>query len=156
MFEVLNVLSLVQCTAQARFPFNIVRLVDAFPIAARLFSPLLQPQNKHFIIQYLRSRATVSKADMHRFRDMTTCWSKIAEKTYPTLIWHVPLGWPLAYSSTTHTFQKLESSSLESWGYQMVYISRSCFRSARHNTGVWQTDGQTDRQIDTSLSQRPR
>jgi len=32
---------------------------------------------------------------------------------------------------------------LESWGYQMVYISRSCFRSARHNTGVWQTDRQT-------------
>ena len=25
---------------------------------------------------------------------------------------------------------------VESWGYQMVYISRSCFRSARHNTGV--------------------
>jgi len=29
---------------------------------------------------------------MHRFRDMTTYWSKIAEKTQPTLIWHVPLG----------------------------------------------------------------
>jgi len=39
---------------------------------------------------------------------------------------------------------------LESWGYQMVYISRSCFRSARHNTGVAcvrQTDGQTDRHV---------
>jgi len=24
-----------------------------------------------------------------------------------------------------------------------VYISRSCFRSARHNTGVWQTDRRT-------------
>ena len=35
---------------------------------------------------------------------------------------------------------------LESWGYQMVYNSRSCFRSAKHNTGVWQTDGQTDGQ----------
>jgi len=34
---------------------------------------------------------------------------------------------------------------LEWWGYRTVYISRSCFRSARHNTGVWQTDGQTDR-----------
>jgi len=29
---------------------------------------------------------------MHRLRDMTTYWSKIAEKAYPTLIWHVPLG----------------------------------------------------------------
>jgi len=29
---------------------------------------------------------------MHRFRDMTTYWSKIAEKPQPTLIWHVPLG----------------------------------------------------------------
>jgi len=27
----------------------------------------------------------------------------------------------------------------------MVYISRSCFCSARHNTGVWQTDGRTRR-----------
>jgi len=39
---------------------------------------------------------------------------------------------------------------LESWSYQMVYTSQSCFRSARHNTGMWQTDGRTD----TSLSQR--
>ena len=42
----------------------------------------------------------------------------------------------------------IPSQKLESWGYQMVYISRSCFRSAMHNTGVWQTDGQTDRQTD--------
>jgi len=41
---------------------------------------------------------------------------------------------------------------VESWGYQTVYISWTCFRSAMHNTGVWQTDGQTD----TSLLQRPR
>ena len=47
------------------------------------------------------------------------------------------------------------SQKLEWWGYQMVYISQSCFRSARHNTGVWQTDRQTDGQTDTSLSQRP-
>jgi len=33
---------------------------------------------------------------------------------------------------------------LESWGYQMAYISRFCFRSARYNTGVWQTERQTD------------
>ena len=29
---------------------------------------------------------------MHRSQDMTTYWSKIAEKTQATLIWHVPLG----------------------------------------------------------------
>ena len=29
---------------------------------------------------------------MHGFRDMMTYWSKIAEKTQPSLIWHVPLG----------------------------------------------------------------
>jgi len=29
---------------------------------------------------------------MHRFRDMMTYWLKIAEKTYPTVIWYVPLG----------------------------------------------------------------
>jgi len=44
---------------------------------------------------------------------------------------------------------------LESWGYRTVYISRSCFRSARHNTDVSQTDGRTDGQTYTSLSQRP-
>ena len=40
---------------------------------------------------------------MHFFRDMTY-WSKIAEKSHPTLIWHVPLGWLLANFSTTHIF----------------------------------------------------
>ena len=80
---------------------------------------------------------------MHRFRDMTTYWSKIAEKTQHTLIWHVPLGWLLANFSTSHISQKLES-----WGYQTVYISRSCFRYARHNTGMWQSDGQTDGRTD--------
>ena len=36
---------------------------------------------------------------------------------------------------------------LEWWGYQMVYTSRSCFRSAMHNTGVWRTDVQMDRHV---------
>jgi len=66
---------------------------------------------------------------MHRFRDMTTYWLKIVEKTQPTVIWHHFWGLPLANFSTSHTVP-------ESWGYQIVYISRSCFRSARHNTGV--------------------
>ena len=76
---------------------------------------------------------------MHRFRDVTTYWSKIAEKTHqPTLIWHVHWGDPLRIFRPVIPCQKLES-----WGYQ-VYISRSCFRCAKHNTGVWQTDGRTD------------
>jgi len=72
---------------------------------------------------------------------------KSPKKTYPTLIWHVRLGWPLANFSTTHTLPETRIMGLSA-----VYISQSCFRSARHNTGVWQTDGRTDRQ--TSLSQR--
>jgi len=75
---------------------------------------------------------------MHRFRDMMTYWSKIAEKPKPpsfgTFLWGDPL----------RIFRWLiPSQKLEWWGYQMVYISRSCFWSARHNTGVWRTDGLT-------------
>jgi len=63
--------------------------------------------------------------------------------SFGTFLWGDPL----------RVFRRLiPCQKLESWGYQTVYISRSCFRSPRHNTGVWRTDGQTD----TSLSQRPR
>jgi len=41
---------------------------------------------------------------------------------------------------------------LESLGYQKVYISRFCFRSARHNTGVWQTDVRTDGRTDRHVA----
>jgi len=78
---------------------------------------------------------------MHRFPDVTTYWSKISEKpttpSFGTFFWGEPL----------RIFQRLiPCQKLESWGYQTVYISRSCFRSARHNIGVWQTDRQTDGQ----------
>ena len=87
---------------------------------------------------------------MHRFWDMTAViLVENRRKTYPTLIWHVPFGWPLAIFRRLISCQKLDS-----WGYQKVYISRSYFRSARHNTGVRQTDRRADRQTDTSLSQR--
>jgi len=93
------------------------------------------------IYGFLLSSYSNFESKMHHFRDMTTYWSKIAEKTYPpsfgTFLWGDPL----------RIFRQLTPcQKLESWGYQMVYISRSCFRSARHNTGVWQTDGQTDGQ----------
>ena len=78
---------------------------------------------------------------MHRFRDMTTYCSKIAEKTYTPLSFGTFLrGDPLRIFRRLIPCQKLES-----WGYQTVYISRSCFRCARHNTGVWQTDGRIRR-----------
>ena len=81
---------------------------------------------------------------LHRFRDMTRYWSKIAEKTYPPLIRHVPLGLSLDNFATSHTFRVVRS-----WGYRTVYISRSCFRPARYNTGCdTQTDGGTDGRTD--------
>jgi len=69
-------------------------------------------------------------------------WSKIAEKPNPpsfgTFLW----GDPLRIFRPVIPCQKLES-----WGHQTVYISRSCFRCARHNTGVWQTDGRTSAHV---------
>jgi len=56
--------------------------------------------------------------------------------SFGTFLW----GDPLRIFRRLIPWQKRES-----WGYQLVYFSRSCFRSARHNTDVWQTDGQTDR-----------
>jgi len=80
-------------------------------------------------------------------RDMTTYWSKIAKKPTPPSFGTFLLG------DLLRIFRRLiPCQKLESWGYQTVYISRSCFRFARHNNGVCQTDRQTD----TSLSQRPR
>jgi len=55
------------------------------------------PFDSLHMVSYYRPIVTLClKCTLHCFRDMTTYWSKIAEKTYPTLIWHVPLGWPLA------------------------------------------------------------
>ena len=68
-------------------------------------------------------------------------WRENYRKNLPTLVWHVPLGWPLANSSTNHTLPETRIMGL--WGYQTVYTSRSCFRSVRHNTGVWRTDRRT-------------
>jgi len=57
--------------------------------------------------------------------------------SFGTFLWGDPL----------RIFRRLiPCQKLEPWGYQMVHISRPCFRSARHNTGVWRTDRQTDRQ----------
>ena len=45
VFEVVNVLSLVERTAQARLPLDVFRFVDAFAIASCLLCPLLQPND---------------------------------------------------------------------------------------------------------------
>jgi len=63
---------------------------------------------------------------------------KTTPPSFGTFFWGDPL----------RIFRRLiPCQKLESWGYQTVYISWSLFRSARHNTGVWQTDGQTDRHV---------
>jgi len=76
----------------------------------------------------------------HRFWDTASYWWKLwifpTPLSFVTFLWGDPL-WIFGRHIPCH--------KLESWGYQMVYISRSCFRSVRHNTGVWQTDVQTDR-----------
>jgi len=74
-------------------------------------------------------------SNFHRFRDMATYWSKIAEKTYLSFIWHVPWGWPLANFWASHTLLETETMGLSDYVH-----SRFCIRSARHNTGVWRTD----------------
>jgi len=60
---------------------------------------------------------------MHRFRDMTTHWSKIAEKIQPTLIWHIPLGWPLANSSMNHTSPETRVMGLSDGVHFMILLS---------------------------------
>jgi len=74
---------------------------------------------------------------------------KLPRKTYPTLIWHVPSGWPLVNFSTSHT---LPESRI------MGAIRRCKFHDpafALLDT-IPACDGQTDRRTDTSLPQRPR
>jgi len=72
---------------------------------------------------------------MQRFRDIVTYWSKIAKN-------HTHLARSLRIFRRVVPYQKMKSR-----GYQMVYISRSCIRSARHNIPACdgQTDGQTRR-----------
>jgi len=60
---------------------------------------------------------------------MATYWSKIAEKTYPIFIWHVP--WD-EFLDESYLAKNYNHGTI----MHMVYISRSCFRSGRHNTGV--------------------
>jgi len=81
---------------------------------------------------------------------MATYWSNMAEKIYATLIRHVHIFWRGVIAWPLRIFRRMiPCQKVELRGYQMMNISRSCFRSARHNTGC-------DRRTDTSLSQKPR
>jgi len=51
------------------------------------------------------------------------------------------LGWFLPNFSMSHT---LAETGITGLSESVGYISRSCFCSARHNTGVWRTDRRTD------------
>jgi len=73
-------------------------------------------------------------------------------KTYPILSFGTFLGATPCEFSTSHTLPESKS-----WGYQMVYISRSRFRSAKHNDGCGRrTDGQTDGHVAVAKIERPR
>jgi len=74
---------------------------------------------------HMVSRHSNFVCKMHRLRDITTYWSKIAKKPTPlsfgTFLWGDPLR---VFRRLSHTCQKLDS-----WGYQMVYNSRSILLS---------------------------
>ena len=65
--------------------------------------------------------------------------SKSHKKPIPLSFGTFTGGDPLRIFRRVITYQRVKS-----WGYRMVYISRSCFCSARHNTACdRRTDGQT-------------
>jgi len=84
-------------------------------------SSKVTPFDSLHMVSYYRSIYFVSKT--HRFRDMTTYLSQIAEKTYPTLIWHVPLRWPRANFSTTHTLPETRIMGLSDGVHFTILLS---------------------------------
>jgi len=73
---------------------------------------------------------------------MTTYLSKIAEKTQPTLIWHVPLGRPLAIFSMNHTSPETRVMGLSD-GVHFTILLSLCQAQYRRVT-----DGRPDRPTD--------
>ena len=76
---------------------------------------------------------------LHRFWDIAMYWSKIAAFNLPNVYLAPQLG-----VTPFFAVRKLESMS-----YRMVLFTRSYVYAFWYNTGVWQTDGRTDRQTDT-------
>jgi len=70
---------------------------------------------------------------MHRFRDMTTYWLKIVEKTQTPLIWHLFWAWPLetrvrghsrsSNFSTTHTYPETRLMGLSDGIHFTILLS---------------------------------
>ena len=75
-------------------------------------------------------------------------WRHIG-RTSPKNLPHSHLACSLGVTPCKFFDESYLCQKVKSWGYQMVYISRSCFLSARHNTGC-------DRRTDTLLSLRLR
>jgi len=87
----------------------------------------------------------------HRFRDTTTYWLKIVEKTQTPLICHLFWGDPLRIFR-----QVILSQKLESWGYQRCTFHDPAFALLGTIPACdGRTDRRTDGRPDTSLSQRP-
>jgi len=80
---------------------------------------------------------------LHRFWDTASYWLKIANSSYPTLVWR-----PRSGGTRQNFWMKLTAQKLEGWGYYMVKIAWSWIRPFLHESPVWQTDRQTDGRTD--------
>jgi len=78
---------------------------------------------------------------LHRFRDTTTYWLKIANFSYPSLIWR-----PRSLGSLWNFAPKLTMRKLESWGYPTVKTTRD--RSLSRFGFIPACDRQTVRRSD--------
>jgi len=76
---------------------------------------------------------------LHRFWDTASYWLKIANFSYPTLVWRRRSG-----GTRQNFWRKLIAQKLEGWGYCMVKFAWSSLQPFLHESPVWQTDGQTD------------
>ena len=77
---------------------------------------------------------------LHRFWDTASYWLKIANFSYPTLVWR-----PRSRRTRQDFWMKLIAEKLEGWGYCMVKIAWSYLQPFLTDPPVWRTDGRTDR-----------
>ena len=77
---------------------------------------------------------------LHRFWDTASYWLKIANFSYPTLVWR-----PCSGGTSQNFRMKLSTQKLEGWGYCVVKIVWSYLQPFFMNHPC---DGQTDRQTD--------
>jgi len=77
----------------------------------------------------------------HRFWDTATYWVKIANFSYPTLIYRPRLRWTLSNFWMNFLSRKLESLGCEDFMILACIVLTQCYRER-------QMDGLTDRQTD--------